>query len=179
MDIPTFHQFKITVESALGQSLTYPAVEAVRDFHDSWNSFIELIANGQLSVRVEPFLLARSYPQYQRYQIWTAGGIFLALISLVLIFAWFFWQAGLPLLIVAAVMYWVSKRIMHRDVKQFKAELMKNAALKPAAGGFAGLCANYVSGVIHVSTPFYTAHWPQHPSNAITGKRTVIETKKT
>ena len=178
MDIPTFEQFKITVESMMGKSLTYPAIEAVRDFHDYWHLFSEMTSHGQLSVQVDSLSLAHNYPQYRRYQIWTGGAFILVLIGLVLIFVWFFWQVGLPLLIGAGVMYFVSKRIMNNDAKQFKEELMKDATLNPSDGGFAKLCANYIAGIIHISTLSYSAHWPQHPSNAITGQRTFIETKR-
>ena len=179
MDIPTFEQFKITVESMMGKSLTYPAIEAVRDFHDYWHLFSEMTSHGQLSVQVDSLSLAHNYPQYRRYQIWTGGAFILALIGLVLIFVWFFWQVGLPLLIGTLVMYLVSKRIMNNDAKQFKEELMKDATLNPSDEGFARLCANYIAGIIHISTLSYSAHWPQHPSNAITGRRTYIESKRT
>jgi hypothetical protein len=75
-------------------------------------------------------------------------------------------------------MYLVSKRIMNNDAKQFEEEHMKDATLDPSDGGFAKLCANYIAGIIRISTPSSSAHWPQHPSNAITGQRTFIETKK-
>ena len=178
MDIPTFEQFKITVESMMGKSLTYRAIEAIRDFHNYRHSFIELTSRGQLSVQVDSSSLAHNYPQYRRYQIWTGGAFILALIGLVLIFVWFFWQVGLPLLIGTVVMYLVSKRIMNNDAKQYEEELMKDATLNPFDGGFAKLCANYIAGIIHISTPSYSAHWPQHPSNAITGQRTFIETER-
>jgi hypothetical protein len=179
MGIPAFEQFMVTIEGMMGRRLTYPAVEAVRDFYDNWHSFIGLISNRQFSVQVDPFSLAHNYPQYRRYQIWTGGALILVLIGLVLIAMWFFWQVGLPLLIGAMVMRLLSKRIMRNDAKQFAEELMKDATLKPSDGGFAKLCANYIAGIIHISTPSYTAHWPQHPSNAITGQRTFIETKGT
>ncbi len=181
MDIPAFEQFKITVETMMGmmgKSLTYQGIEAVRDFHHYWHSFIELTSHGQLSVQVDSHSLAHNYPQYRRYQIWTGGAFILALIGLVLLYMWFFWQVGLPLLIGTVVMYLVSKRIMNNDARQFEEELMKDATLNPSDGGFAKLCANYIAGIIHISTPSYSAHWPQHPSNAITGQRTFIETER-
>jgi hypothetical protein len=145
MDIPTFEQFKITIESMIGKSLTYSAIEAARDFHDYWYSFIELTSHRQLSAQIDPLFLAHYYPQFRRYQVWKGGGLILALIGLVLIVVWFFWQVGLPLLIGAGVMYLVSKRIMNNDAKQFEEELMKDATLNPSDGGFAKLCANYIS----------------------------------
>ena len=67
-------------------------------------------------------------------------------------------------------------RVKFNDAKNFAENLMKEATFNPSGGGYAGLCANYIAGIIQLVTPSNSAHWPQYPSNVISEERTFIPT---
>jgi len=169
---PSLNDFKSDIEDLFGQALTGPASEAAEDFWKHWESFTDLLSKRQLSVRVDPYFLARNFPQYRRYHTWKGAGIIVLLFGLAVI--WFFWPAGVALFAGGIGLHLYSNRNRHNNAKSFAEDLMKEATLNPTEGGYAQLCANYIAGIIQLATPMASAHWPQHPSNAITGDRTFI-----
>jgi len=166
--------FKDQIERAFGKKLTGPANEAATDFWNHWESFEDLISQRQLSAHVDPIFLAHNFPQYRRYHTWKGGGIILLLLGLAGI--WFFWPVGVALLLGGFGLRLYGNRVRFNDAKDFAEDVMKDATLNPTDAGYARLCTNYIAGIIEIATPVASAHWPQHPSNSITGGRTFIDT---
>lgn len=162
------------IERAFGTKLTDPANEAAEDFWNHWKSFEDIISQRRLSVHVDPLFLALNFPQYRRYHKWKGGWIIILLAGLAVV--WFLRIVGIALLLGAFGLRLYANRIRINDARAFAEDVMKEAVLNPTDGGYARLCVNYIAGIIQLATSVASAHWPQHPSNAVTGKRTFIDT---
>ncbi|MFP3873742.1 MAG: hypothetical protein ACLFV1_04735 [Thiohalophilus sp.] len=173
-NIPTFDEFKNNIEELFGQQLTGPASVAAEDFYNNWSSFGALIENRSLSAQVDALRLGLNFPQYKRYHSWKGAGKLLFILGLVIV--WFYWSIGVVLLAIGVGLHLWGGRIQHNDAKNFAEELMKEATLSPATGGFAKLCSHYIAGTIQLASPSGIAHWPQYPSNVITGEQSFIQT---
>ncbi len=173
-NIPTIEKFKQDIEDLFGQKLTGPASQAAEDFWINWASFSTLIANSSLSVHVDPLRLAHNFPQYKRYQTFKGLGIIVLAIGIICTF--FIWKIALGIIGVGFFIFYWGNHIRYSDAKKFAEELMKEATLNPNGGGYARLCAIYISGIIQLISPKSSAHWPQYPSNVITEKASFIAT---
>lgn len=172
---PSFEEFQVQLETLFGQPLTPQAVTAARDFWQSWSGFGGLIAARSLSVHVDALRLGRNLPQYRRYHVWKGAGTVLLVVGLLVL--WFVWQIGVLLMVLGVGTHFWSNRIRFSDAQQFAESLMREATLNARAGGYAGLCCHYIAGTISLVSPKGSAHWPQHPSNVISGARSLISTQ--
>ena len=100
------------------------------------------------------------------------------MLALAVVCVWFIWPIGAALLAAAIAAHKYGNRVRFNDAKAFAEEVMKEATLSTTDAGFARLCVNYIAGVIELATPAYSARWPQHPSNVVTGEQTLIDTGK-
>jgi len=171
---PSFDEFKMNIEKLFGQRLTEPASQAADDFWRNWSAFSALIANRSLAVHVDAFRLTHNFPEYRRYQVWKGAGIVAFLVGIV--FLWFYWQIGVALIALGIGLHFWGGRMKFNAARSFAEELMKNATLNPSAGGYARICTNYIAGIIQLDSPVGSAHWPQFPSNVISGERSFIQT---
>jgi hypothetical protein len=171
---PSLDEFKANIEALFGQRLTGPAIHAAEDFRNNRSSFSALISARSLDVHVDVLRLSKNFPEYKRYNVWKGSGI-LAFIFGIVVF-WFSWQIGVVIAALGGVFYYWGGRAKFNDAKNFAENLMKEATLNPSSGGYAGLCANYIAGIIQIVSPSGSAHWPQYPSNIISGERTFIAT---
>lgn len=171
---PSLDEFKTEIEALFGQSLTEPASEAAEDFWEHWPSFSSLIAQRSLAVHVDALRLGMNFPQYKRYHVWKGAGKIVILLGIVSV--WFLWQLGAVLLTAGIGLHLWGGRVKFKDAKNFAEELMKEATLNPSEAGYARLCAHYIAGTIQIVSSAGSAHWPQHPSNAVTGERSFIST---
>jgi hypothetical protein len=171
---PSLDEFKAKVEILCGQSLTGPASEAVEDFWTHWSSFSSLIAERSLAVHVDALSLGMNFPQYKRYSACKGAGTVALLLGIVTV--WFFWRLGAVLIAAGIGLYLWCGRLKVNDAKNLADELIKEATLNSADGGYARLCANYIAGTIQLVSPAASAHWPQFPSNAVTGEQSFIST---
>lgn len=171
---PSFDEFKSDLERLLGQALSAQSVAVAQDFWGNLDIFENLIASQSLAVHVDTLRLSMILPQYGRYHAWKGGGIVLTIIGIVLV--WLLWQLGAALILFGAGTYLYGKYIRFNDAKEFGENLMKEATLRPYKGGFSSLCSHYLVGTIRLVSPKGSACWPQHPSNAITGERSFVQT---
>lgn len=171
---PTLDEFKTNIETVFGQQLTGPAIDAAEDFWNNWTSFGALISARSLAVHVDALRLSWNFPEYKRYNTWRGGGIITFIVGIIGFF--FSWKIGAAITAFGAGLYYWGGRVRFNDAKDFAEKLMKEATLNPSNGGYARLCANYIAGIIQIVSPSGSAHWPQHPSNVISGERTFIAT---
>lgn len=172
--IPTIDEFKKNIEELFGQQLSEPATVAAEDFYNNWSSFSSLIENRSLAAQADALRLGLNFPEYKRYHLWKGAGKILFVFGFVIV--WFYWPIGAALLAIGAGLHLWGGRVLFNDAKNFTEELMKEATLSPITGGFAKLCSHYIAGTIQLASPSGTAHWPQHPSNVITGEQSFIQT---
>ena len=170
---PSLDEFKANIEALFGQSLTGPASEAAEDFWKHWSSFSSLIAQRSLAVHVDALFLGLKSPQYKRYHVWKGAGKIAFLLGIASV--WFLWQLGAVLVAAGIGLHFWGEHLKFNDAKDFAEELMKEATLNPS-GGYARLCANYIAGTIQLVSSAGSAHWPQFPSNAVTGEQSFIST---
>ena len=171
---PSLNEFKAKIEVLFGQSLTGPASEAAEDFWKHWSSFSSLIAQRSLAVHVDALRLGMNFPQYKHYHVWKGAGKVALLLGIVSV--WFLWQLGAVLIATGIGLHLWGGRLKFNDAKDFAEALMKEATLNPSDGGYARLCANYIAGTIQLVSSAGSAHWPQFPSNAVTGEQSFIST---
>ena len=167
-------EFKTKIEAFVGQSLSEPASEAAEDFWEHWSSFSSLIAQRSLAVHVDALRLGMNFPQYKRYHVWKGAGTIALVLGIVSV--WFLWQLGAVFIAAGIGLHLWGGRVKFKDAKDFSEELMKEATLNPSESGYARLCTHYIAGTIQLVSPVGSAHWPQHPSNVVTGKRSFIST---
>jgi len=171
---PSLHEFKANIETIFGQQLNGPAQKAAEDFWNNWTSFGTLISARSLAVHVDALKLCRNFPEFKRYNSWRGAGIITFIVGIISFF--FSWKIGAVITVFGVGFYYWGGRVRFNDAKNFAEKLMKEATLNPSSGGYAGLCANYIAGIIQVVSPSGSAHWPQYMSNVISGERTFIET---
>ena len=171
---PSLDEFKSQIEALFGQSLTEPACEAAEDFWKHWSSFRSFIAEQSLSVHVDTLRLGVTSPQYKRYHVWKGMSKTAFIIGIIAV--WFLWQMGAALIAVGIGLHFWGDRVKSNDAKRFAEDLITEATLKASDGGYARLCANYIGGTIQLVSPVGSAHWPQFPSNAVSGEHSLIST---
>ena len=171
---PSLDKFKAQMEASFGQPLTKPASDAAEDFWEHLSLFSVLIAQRSLTVHVDALRLGMNFPQYKRYHIWKGAAKVAILLGIIAV--WFLWQMGAFFLVVGAGLHLWGGRVKSRDAKNFCEELMEEVALNPSNGGYAKLCCHYIAGTIQLVSPTGSAHWPQFPSDVVTGKQTFIST---
>jgi len=170
--VPSLEEFKSDIELQLGYPLTDSVAEAVEDFWKNWSLFDSIIAEHLLSIKVDVPSLAESRPDFSHYLWWSGAGTAGVIIGLVMV--WFFGQAGIALIVLGLCLHVYGNRVRLKDVKRFAEELIQVVVQNRAGGGYAKLCSHYISGIVHLTSPAGSAYWPQHPSNAVTGKRSFI-----
>ena len=171
---PSLDEFKSELEGLFGQPLTEPAEAAAKDFWENWSSFSLAISNRSLAVHTDALRLGMQFPEYKRYHVWKGTGTVALLVGLVTV--WFFWPVGVAFIVGGIALHMWGSRVRYRDASDFAENLMKEATLNPAKGGYAGLCSHYIAGTIQLASPQGAAHWPQYPSDALTGTRSFIDT---
>ena len=172
---PSLDEFKAQIEVLFGQPLTRPASDAAEDFREHWSSLSVLIAHRSLATRVDALALGMNFLQHKRYHIWKGAGKVAVLLGIISI--WFLWQLGIFFIVVGAGLHFWGGRVKFNDAKSFSEDLMEEVTLSPSDGGYARLCAHYIAGTIQLASPTGSAHWPQFPSNVVTGKQTFISTQ--
>lgn len=169
---PSFDEFKRQLENLFGRPLNDQATAAAQDFWESWGGFTELIARRSLSVHVDALRLGMNFPEYRRYHPWKGAGKLLIVVGVIAV--WFYWPVGVLSICVGLGAHLYGNWVRVSDSKQFSENLMKEATLSPAQGGYAGLCSHYIAGTIALVTPGASAHWPQRPSNVVDGTKSFI-----
>jgi len=171
---PSLEEFRADIEALFGQRLTGAAMRAAEDFWNNWSSFSSLISARALAVHVDALRLSQNFPRYRQYNVWKGVGILIFIVGIVVF--WFSWKIGAPIAALGGGFYYWSGRVKFNYAKEFTENLIREASLNPSSRGYAGLCANYIAGIIQIVSPSGSAHWPQYPSNVISGERTFIPT---
>lgn len=173
---PLLPMFKEQLEAIFGQSLTSVANLAAEDFWGNWSAIFEGISNDWITVQPDMLLLSKNFPEYRKYHIWKGLSLITFLAGIILLF--FYWQAGVCLLILGFGLNYYSKYKKVSDGRRFVKDLKKEVIQSPQSKGMAKLCSHYIAGAIQLSKGFNQARWPQYPSTVITGMIRFIPTNK-
>lgn len=171
---PLLQKFKEQIEAVFKQSLTSAASLAAEDFWRNWSVIFEGISNDSIIIKTDMLFLSRNLPEYGKYHIWKGLALISFLAGIVLLF--FYWQAGVIIIVVGVCSNFYSKFKKVAAVKKFTEDMRKEIIQNPLSMGMAKLCAHYIAGIIQLSSAKGKAHWPQYPSNVITGEIEFIPT---
>jgi hypothetical protein len=174
-ELASLENFARQVEQTFGKTLTAPARQAVEDFWNHQQLFMEAITNHQLSIRVNPSRLANRLPQYRRYNTWKIGGIWSIIVGLAYIF--FEPPIGIVIFVGGFLMRAYGNRVRSKGAEAYSRDIMDEARLRPYNGGYARICTNYIAGIIKLATTQESVFWPRCPSDAITGDKTYVDPK--
>jgi pyruvate/2-oxoglutarate dehydrogenase complex dihydrolipoamide acyltransferase (E2) component len=171
---PTLGAFKRQIEDVLGGALTRSATLAVADFWSHWKAFSEGLALKGLAVQFDlehppagqrrP--VARDYHSVQRL------ARPLVLTGLLLVF--FLWQVAVAVIALGLAVHYAAAYLITRDNDLRNRHVVPPAEHAPCEPAMANLCAQYILGMVAFISPAGRAHWPDYPSNVLTGKRVRI-----
>ena len=164
--IKSFDDFKNLLAELLGQPLNQEAEVAAQDFWKNVSPIAEGVSQGTIAINVDVLRLSLAFPEYKTYQVWKGLAIF--------IFHFF-----------------MENRSRHRCCKrnhsfhrQCKAKshgaqvCCRYPGIHCSRGnseGFWNLCAHYIAGNVQLASVQGRAHWPQLPSDILTGKENFIK----
>ncbi len=171
---PLLQKFKEQIEAVFKQSLTSAASLAAEDFWRNWPVIFEGISNDSIIIKTDMLFLSRNFPEYGKYHIWKGLALISFLAGIVMLF--FYWQAGVIIIVVGVCSNFYSKLKKVATVKKFTEDMRKEIIQNPLSMGMAKLCAHYIAGIVQFSSAKCKAHWPQYPSNVITGEIEFIPT---
>jgi len=171
---PALEDFISQIEEVFSQPLTESASDVAEDFWNHWEKFVIGISNNAVVANVDALRLGMNFPQYKRYHTWK--GLGKALIFGAIILVWFWWPGSIAILTLGIASHIYGSYISAKDIRQFSEELIDSAKTSSSDHGFAKLCAHYIAGTIQLSSEAGSAHWPQYPSNALSGKQSFVST---
>ncbi|HPC36037.1 MAG TPA: WG repeat-containing protein [Candidatus Marinimicrobia bacterium] len=162
------------VEMEFNEPITVYAREAVVDFWNHWTMFSESISKRLLSLHIDNLAFIDNFPQYKKENVWKKIGLIIILMGLITLL--FNGIIGIILILTGIGIRYYNNYYLIKKMKAYAKDLMKDATLNPAKGGYSRLCANYIVGLVGFATQQTSGWWPQLPSNVLTGLQTVIET---
>jgi len=165
--------FKSLLSELFGQPLNQKAEVAAQDFWQNILAMADGISRGSISINVDVLALARAFPEYKGYQVWQGLAILMFLVALpVFIFSW---KIALGLIVGSIVVYFIGnikRRIMGQ---KFVSGIQSAVAAGDMVKGLGSLCAHYIAGNVQLASGLGRAHWPQLPSNVLTGEQNFIQ----
>lgn len=173
-DKPTLSQFKQQISGLFGQPLTLAASEAAEDFYRNWDTIFDGVTHDSIRTNVDVLALARQFKQYGKYHIWKGLGMLLVVTGLVLVF--FLWQLATVVVVAGVCIYLLGDYVRVAEGRKFSLNLIDGIKRNPSDTGMAALCAHYIAGTIELASDNARAHWPQHPSDVLTGNTSFIQT---
>lgn len=171
---PSLQKFQEQIEAVFGQSLTAAASLAAEDFWRNWFAFFDGISNDSIILNPDMLFLSRNFPEYRKYRFWKGLSLIAFLAGIILLF--FYWKAGVIMLLLGVGSNFYSKFKKVADGREFIQVLREEVMQNPLSKGMAKLCAHYIAGDIQLASANELAHWPQSPSNVITGGIKFIHT---
>ena len=173
---PSLNEFQKQLEALVEESLTPTIKLAAKDFWAHWSEFFKGISNHSIMVKPDMLMLSRNFPQYGKYRFWTRLLWMYFLFGIVLLF--FYWQVSVFFFLIGGATHvygTFKKRVSGRKyIKELREEVINN----PQKKGMAKLLIHYVAGTIVLASGRMQAHWPQYPSDVITGTINFLPTKR-
>lgn len=171
---PTLVEFQRQIEAVLGRSLTPAAGLAVADFWTHWKAWSDGFAQQTLKVEVDAdgWQSTQGLGRQVSYQTWQKLARPIVFTGLILLL--FIWQAALVIITLGITVHLCAGYMRSRGASRLAEELVREVKHTSCVAGMAKLCAQYILGIIALVSATGRAHWPDYPSNALTGKRASI-----
>ncbi|MCF7981915.1 MAG: hypothetical protein K9K86_08015 [Pseudomonadales bacterium] len=165
--------FKSILTDLFGQPLNDKAEVAAQDFWQNVSAISEGVSQGSIAINVDVLSLARAFPEYKTYQVWKGLAILVFVLALPIFI--FSWQIALGILVASAVCHAVGNMQRRVTGQRFVSDIQAAITAGDVSKGIANLCAQYIAGNVQLASSLGQAHWPQRPSDVLTGKRSLIQ----
>ncbi len=171
--IKSFDDFKNLLSELFGQTLNQEAEVAAQDFWKNVSSIAEGVSQGTIAINVDVLSLSLAFPEYKTYQVWKGLAVFIFLVALPVFF--FSWKIALGILAASVITHSIGNVKRRATGHKFVADIQTSIATGDMAKGLGNLCAHYIAGHVQLASSSGRAHWPQLPSDVLTGKRDFIK----
>lgn len=165
--------FKSVLADLFGQPLNEKAEVAAQDFWQNISAISDGVSQGSISINVDVLALARAFPQYKTYQVWKGLAILVFVVALPVFF--FSWKAALGVLAASVVCHAIGNVQRRVTGQKFVSDIQAAIAAEDVSKGVGNLCAQYIAGNVQLTSGLGRAHWPQPPSNVLTGEQNFIQ----
>ena len=165
--------FKRLLTDLFGQPLNQKAEVAAQDFWENVSAIADGVSQGSISIHVDVLALARTFPEYKTYQVWKGLAILAFVVALpVFIFSW---KIALGILAASVLTHAIGNAQRRVTGQRFVADIQASIAAEDMAKGLGNLCAQYIAGNVQLASSLGRAHWPQFPSDILTGQQNFIQ----
>ncbi|MBW2664223.1 MAG: hypothetical protein JRD93_20165 [Deltaproteobacteria bacterium] len=172
VNIP-FYDFKRLLSDLFGQPLNQKAEVAAHDFWQNISAMADGISQGSIAINVDVLALARAFSEYKGDQVWKGLAIFVFWVArLVFIFSW---KIALGLIFGSIVVHAIGNIQRRNTGQKFVSGIQSAVAVGDMSKGLGNLCAHYIAGNVQLASGLGLAHWPQLPSDVLTGKQNFIQ----
>jgi hypothetical protein len=171
--IKTSDDFKKLLAELFGQPLNQQAEVAAQDFWQNVSLIAEGVSHGSIAINVDVLSLSLAFPEYKTYQVWKGLAIFIFLGSLPVFL--FSWEIALGILAASLITRSIGNAKRRATGHKFVTDIQASIATGDMAKGLGNLCAHYIAGHIQLASDSGRAHWPQLPSDVLTGKKIFIQ----
>ena len=171
--LKSFDDFKNLLAELFGQSLNQEAEVAAQDFWKNVSPIAEGVSQGTIAINVDVLSLSLAFPEYKTYQVWKGLAVFIFLVALPGFF--FSWKIALGILAASVITHSIGNLKRRATGHKFVADIQASIATGDMAKGLGKLCAHYIAGHLQLASVTGRAHWPQIPSDVLTGQRTLIQ----
>ncbi|MBW1977820.1 MAG: hypothetical protein JRI79_07610 [Deltaproteobacteria bacterium] len=171
--VKSFDDFKNLLADLFGQPLNQEAEVAAEDFWKNVTVIAEGVSQGNIAINVDILSLSLAFPEYKTYQVWKGLAIFVFLVALPVLF--FSWKISLGILVASIIIYSIGNAKRRAAGRRFVSDIQASIAAGDMAKGLGKLCAHYIAGHLQLASVTGRAHWPQIPSDVLTGQRTLIQ----
>ena len=169
----SFYDFKILLSDLFGQPLNQKAEVAAHDFWQNISVISDGISQGSIAINVDVLRLAHAFSEYKGYQVWKGLAIIVFLVAL-LVFI-FSWKIALGLIFGSVVVHTIGNIQRRKTGEKFVSDIQLAVAVGDMSKGLGNLCAHYIAGNVELGSGLGRAHWPQLPSDVLTGKQNFIK----
>ncbi len=172
MSIP-LDDFKGLLSDLFGQPLNRKAEVAAQDFWENISAMADGVSKGTIVINVDVLALARAFPEYKGYQVWKGLATLVFLVALpVFIFSW---KIAFGLIAASVVVHALGNVQRRATGQRFVSGIQSAIASGDMSKGLGCLCAHYIAGNVHFASDLGRAHWPQFPSDVLTGQQNFIQ----
>jgi len=165
--------FKSVLAELFGQPLNEKAEAATQDFWRNVYAISEGVSQGSIVINVDVLALARAFPEYKIYQIWKGLTILVFVVALPIFI--FSWEIAIGVLVVSVVCHVIGNIQRRLTGQKFISNIQAAIATGDISKGIANLCAQYIAGNVQLASSHGSAHWPQIPSDVLTGQQNFIQ----
>lgn len=173
---PSYQDFKSTLEEIFGQNLTDRADLATKDFWNNWDDLYGQLKQGLIVINVDALMLGQKLPEYKKYHPIKGAAKLIFLAGIVTLF--FNWKIGLGVIGLGVIINIYGSTVKNRTKTDFAENILTNINEDNLKEGMGTLCSHYIAGTVQLNGDNGKAHWPQFPSNVLTGDTDFIPNEK-